>query len=246
MRQTDDFPGASDSGRSSHAFSDRHGAATDWHRRWAIVLSGGQGRRMQPMITDWLGVNRPKQYCTFVGSRSMLQHTLDRACSVANPKNVLTIIGEGHQRHLSEALRRQLPGRLIEQPRDAGTAAGVFLAAAYALLNDPEATLVLFPADHFVYPESAFCQLAERAADLAELYTDRIVLVGAVPDGPETDYGWIGLEKDGILTIPNADAPEAMNVSAFQEKPGSLEARMLWQNGYLWNTMVIAVRAKTL
>jgi mannose-1-phosphate guanylyltransferase len=201
---------------------------------------------MQPLTSDWLGKNRPKQYCTFVGSRSMLQHTLDRACSVVRRQNVLTVTGRGHHRHLADAAKLPLPGRVIEQPLDAGTAPGVFLPAAYALLNDPEATLVLFPSDHFVHPEAAFCALANRAAELAELHRNRIVLIGAVPDSPESDYGWIGAEANGKAVDASEDALDAMNVAAFREKPGPAEAGLLWREGYLWNTMVLAVRAKTL
>jgi mannose-1-phosphate guanylyltransferase len=47
-------------------------------RLHAIVLAGGSGKRLQPVTERWLGEHRPKQYCTFVGTRSMLQHTLDR------------------------------------------------------------------------------------------------------------------------------------------------------------------------
>ena len=46
---------------------------------WSIILAGGDGERTRPFIQEWLGVAVPKQYCTFVGTRSMLQHTWDRA-----------------------------------------------------------------------------------------------------------------------------------------------------------------------
>lgn len=250
MLKAQDLQGATGNGCDvwgpSQAFLGQNGAAANPRRRWGIVLSGGEGQRMQPLISDWLGEDRPKQYCTFVGSRSMLQHTVDRACAVVNPKNVLTIIGEGHRRHLADAVNRPLPGRVIEQPRDAGTAAGVFLPATYALLEDPDATLVLFPSDHFVHPEAAFCQLARRAAELAEACRDRIVLVGAVPDGPETDYGWIGPAAGGRASNAGAVPPGAMGVTSFLEKPEPAEARLFWREGYLWNTMVVAVRASTL
>ncbi len=228
------------------ASSTRTEAAVPNPRHWGIVLSGGSGQRMQPLINDWLGDSRPKQYCTFTGSRSMFQHTLDRACSVVHPEHILTVVGEGHYPYLAGALSQPLPGRLIKQPKDAGTAPGVFLPAAYALLNDPEAVLVLFPSDHFVQPEAAFCQLARRAAELAESHRDRIILVGAVPDSPETDYGWVGPAAGAKRISAVAAALGAMNVNSFREKPGRAEARLLWDEGYLWNTMVIAVRAKTL
>ena len=250
MRQSQSFPGATGDGWGGGALSrsiwDGTGAAAKPRQRWGIVLSGGEGRRMQPLISDWLGENRPTQYCTFVGSRSMLQHTLDRACSVVRRQNVLTVTGPGHRRHLAEAVRHPLPGRVIEQPMDAGTVPAVFLAATYALLNDPEATLVLFPAGHFVHPEDAFCALANRAAELSELHRDRIFLIGAVPDSPETDYGWVGTATGQSAMNTTEAAPDAMSVAAFRDKPGPAEAGLLWREGYLWNTMVLAVRAKTL
>ena len=45
---------------------------------WGLILSGGEGTRLRPLITKLYGVERPKQYCSIVGTRSMLQHTLDR------------------------------------------------------------------------------------------------------------------------------------------------------------------------
>ena len=45
---------------------------------WSIVLAGGDGVRTKEFIRRWLGYEKPKQYCTFVGSRSMFQHTLDQ------------------------------------------------------------------------------------------------------------------------------------------------------------------------
>ncbi len=48
---------------------------------WSIILAGGEGERMRPFIRRWLGHHKPKQYCTFVGSRSLFQHTVDRFSS---------------------------------------------------------------------------------------------------------------------------------------------------------------------
>ena len=45
---------------------------------WSIALVGGNGVRTKEFISRWLGAEKPKQYCTLVGSRSMCQHTLDR------------------------------------------------------------------------------------------------------------------------------------------------------------------------
>ena len=45
---------------------------------WSVILAGDEGKRTRPFIHEWLGYSKPKQYCTFVGSRSMLQHTLSK------------------------------------------------------------------------------------------------------------------------------------------------------------------------
>ncbi|MDC8446861.1 MAG: hypothetical protein LV473_00735 [Nitrospira sp.] len=58
---------------------------------WSIVLAGGEGERMKPLVQRWLGRHRPKQYCTFVGTRSMFQHTVDRAADVTGLRK--TVIG---------------------------------------------------------------------------------------------------------------------------------------------------------
>ena len=46
---------------------------------WSIILAGGNGERLKPMVQRWLGRHKPKQYCTFIGTRSMFEHTLDRS-----------------------------------------------------------------------------------------------------------------------------------------------------------------------
>jgi mannose-1-phosphate guanylyltransferase len=53
--------------------------ASSHQNLWSVVLAGGEGERLKPFVRELLGYEKPKQYCTFVGTRSMLQHTLDRS-----------------------------------------------------------------------------------------------------------------------------------------------------------------------
>lgn len=215
-----------------------HGSKDAAHRRWGIVLAGGEGERLKPMIREWLGHEKPKQFCTLTSDRTLLEETLDRVSGLVPRERLVTIIGRDHGKHINGCAARA--GRLILQPAGRETAPGIFLPAAHILRADPAATVLIFPSDHFISPGPAFPACVERAAALAERAPGKIVLLGAVPDGPEQDYGWIEPERSWPRTSG------AMKVSRFREKPGSGEAAEMYEQGCLWNTMVMAVKIQTL
>ncbi|MBI3357845.1 MAG: NTP transferase domain-containing protein [Nitrospirae bacterium] len=59
---------------------------------WSIILAGGEGTRLSSLVHRWLGRPKPKQYCAFVGTRSMFQHTLDRAARLTPPDRMVTVV----------------------------------------------------------------------------------------------------------------------------------------------------------
>lgn len=205
---------------------------------WPVVLAGGEGRRMQAFIRSWLGEERPKQYCTFVGRRSMLSHTWDRARALARPGHVVTVVGRGHRRFLAE-MGEPSPGLVIEQPVDRGTAPGIFLPTAFVGARDPSATVVVMPSDHFVHPASNFIALVETACRRAAEEPGRLVMLGAAPQWAETDFGW-------ILPAQRQHALPLLPVNGFEEKPDRARAERFFSRGRLWNTMIVAARADTL
>jgi mannose-1-phosphate guanylyltransferase len=175
----------------------------------------------------------------------MYQHTIDRARSVVSDEHIVSIIGRGHRKFLSECSNGNAPGIVIEQPNNLGTAPGVFLPTAYVLSANPEATIIFLPSDHFVHPEELFSRHMERSFDLAEKHCEHIILTAAVPDCAETEYGWIDPNRVWI-DGSNSDNCGPMKVARFREKPDEKEARVLLRQGCLWNTMVMTVKAKTL
>ncbi len=211
-------------------------------KRWSMILSGGEGERLRALTERWLGQHRPKQYCTFVGSRTMLEHTLDRAVQLVGEERVLTVIGRGHQSFVDLEV---MPGRVIEQPLNLDTGVGILLGASYIAAKDPNATVIIFPSDHFISPTERFLEQASRAAVLAERMPDRLILLGAQPDRPEPEFGWIepGLTDVG-WSWSSRQAP--LQVLSFREKPSDDEARDFFARGFLWNTMIMAVKLPTL
>ncbi|MFZ0430268.1 MAG: sugar phosphate nucleotidyltransferase [Acidobacteriota bacterium] len=207
---------------------------------WAIVLAGGEGERLKPAVCRWLGEPCPKQYCTFLGNRSMLGHTWHRCRTLTSPDRVITIIGAGHRRFLQRIRPEEQTGRIIEQPVARGTLPGLLLPLTYLMATNPRATVFVFPSDHFVFPEERFLRFVRAAGLIAACRPDRMVLLGAIPEGAESDYGWIQGEAaaDGSTRVHR--------ISHFSEKPSRRKARQLYKSGGFWNTMVFASRARFL
>ncbi len=210
--------------------------------RWSIVLAGGEGERTRLFIEQWLGYHKPKQFCSFVGNRSMLQHTWDRADQLTRPEQKITVVGEHHAAEMSRQLVGKSSGQVIYQPHNSGTAAGIFLPLAYIRHQDPQATVILYPSDHFVFPEFRFVQMVGKLMRAAELFSDRLILLGVSPTGVELDYGWIK-PTQSLAWIRGS---QVRKVGAFVEKPNSQCATATMEAGGLWNTFVFAAKVETL
>ena len=209
---------------------------------WSIILAGGEGKRMRPFIQEWLGCSIPKQYCTFVGSRSMLQHTLDRADRLGTPHQKVTVVAEQHLPYVRETFNKEQAGEMILQPQNCDTAAGIFLPLTYVRAWDPKALVAIFPSDHFVFPEDRFVETVRRATRAIRVLQDRILLLGVRPTHLELDYGWVNV--GGILGWNGSSC--LRQVDSFVEKPSPLEALQAMSNGALWNTLVMVAKVDTL
>jgi mannose-1-phosphate guanylyltransferase len=209
---------------------------------WSIVLAGGEGERVKPLVLRWLGRHRPKQYCTFVGTRSMFEHTIDRAAQISEPERTVIVAARHHRSETDAQLRNRPVGRLLLQPMNRDTAAGIFLPLSYVRAQDPHALVVIQPSDHFIYPEGRFLETLREAIASVETRPDRLLLLGIQPDRLETEYGWIqrGLRLNGWPASP------VHQVSSFLEKPGTVQADAALRAGGLWNTLVLTATIESL
>ena len=211
-------------------------------RVWSIVLAGGDGVRTKEFIRRWLGHEKPKQYSTFVGSRSMFQHTLDRAARLTPWKRVVVVAAQHHQQEVWDQLDGRPASMVLFQPKNVDTAAGIFLPLTYILTRDPLATVVIYPSDHFISPEGSFLAAVDQAVQGSNELGGRPVLLAARPDGLDLEYGWI---KPGQLLNPTG-AAAIRTVETFIEKPDEATAREARATGSLWNTMVLAAKGTQL
>ena len=207
---------------------------------WTIVLAGGDGLRMKEFIKRRLGCEKPKQYCAFTGTRSMFQHTLDRAAKLTPWERVVVVAARDHQDEVWSQLDGRPAGMVLLQPKNLDTAAGIFLPLTFILARDPHATVLIYPSDHFIHPEDQFVSAVGQAVRGSMLLGGRPVLLAAKPDSLELEYGWI---KPGRFLGWTGMAP-IQAVERFFEKPDKVTAREGLAGGSLWNTMIVAAKAR--
>jgi mannose-1-phosphate guanylyltransferase len=205
--------------------------------RCGIVLAGGEGKRLRSFIQRVWGTTLPKQYVSFVGTRSMLEHTFHRAEKLVRPERLFTVISEDHLKYVE--VQRQLANRprdtIVVQPQNKETAPGLLLPLIHVYKRYPQSTVVVFPSDHFIHEENRFMTHVRLAFRFVEKDASKMVLLGVVPNSPEPEYGYI---------LPGQQVADSLalgvhEISRFIEKPTANSARTLIRNGGLWNTMVM-------
>lgn len=198
-----------------------------------VLLSGGAGTRLWPLSR----VAWPKQLLPLLSDRTLLQETAQRlAGGVFAPP--LVVCNEQHRFLVSEQLREIdiRPSAIMLEPTGRNTAPAVTAAALLLARTDPDAVLLVQPADHRIGNVAAFrdaVAVGERAA-----LTGRLVTFGVSPTHPETGYGYIspGMPLDAIAG--------AFSVDRFVEKPDAATAESFISDGFLWNSGIFMFTAR--
>lgn len=207
----------------------------------ALVLAGGFGRRLEPLIHRLRGEAIPKQFCDFGSGRSLLQRTIDRIAPLLPNRRVTVVVDRSQLARARAQLDRRCDVRLVDQPCERGTAAGILFPLLQMLRSGRDPIVVLLPSDHGIAGEDDFLCTVAAARDVVELSPDAIVLLGAEPGWPSTDYGWIVHDRDAEPLVAPA------TVKRFIEKPELRRAVALFRSGRsLWNTMILVARATAL
>jgi len=198
--------------------------------RWAIVLAGGEGVRLRGLTRLICGDDRPKQFCSVLGECTLLEHARRRAERSIRPEQILFALTKAHRDYYLPDLAHRVCHRVV-QPCNRGTAPPILYSLLHIAQIDPDAIVAVLPCDHYYSDENAFTRALESSFETAAMKPGTVVLLGAQPNAPEVEYGWI--------EVGAAVDEELFQVSGFHEKPPLHVAEHLFKTGGLWNTFVM-------
>jgi mannose-1-phosphate guanylyltransferase/mannose-6-phosphate isomerase len=201
---------------------------------YPVILSGGSGTRLWPLSRAAL----PKQLLPLASERTMLQETVIRLGGMVDIGPPLVVCNNDHRFLIAEQMREigVEPLGIFLEPMGRNTAPAAAVAALTLLKRDPDAVMLLLPADHLINDVPAFH--AAVAEGLKAVALGCLVTFGIVPDSPHTGYGYI--QRGDALA-----GTTARRVARFVEKPDAATAQGFLASGdHFWNSGMFLFSAR--
>jgi len=205
---------------------------------WALVLAGGEGRRLRSLTVTAGGTPVPKQFCSLTGGRTLLEDALTRAESLVPRKRICSVVAQQHRDWWQELLAGLPASNVIMQPRNRGTGIGILYPLLQIASRDPDAVLILLPADHYVRDELVLRQALRIAVQRVVQDPAMPVLLGMRPERVDPELGYI------VPGVPDERGNKV--VQRFAEKPSTAAAATLIEQGGLWNSFIVIATAQSL
>ena len=213
--------------------------AHDGRQVYAVILVGGIGKRLQPLSKP----SRPKPFLSVTKDRkSIFARTVERIGKIIPAENIVIVANKGQAHLVRKSSSRILKDNLLLERVSRNTAPAIALASLEIRKRDPDAIIVVLPADHYIGNEKEYLNTIKKAVDFAGKNPAALVTIGLKPLFPSTGYGYIKVARS-----PKAAAGKNIyRVQRFVEKPDHETAeRFLYDGDYLWNTGTFVFKALT-
>jgi len=197
---------------------------------YVLILAGGSGERFWPLSRR----SRPKQLLSLFSEETLLEATIRRLGGLVPTENIL-ILTNADQEAGVRALAKTLPAEnIVAEPAKRDTAAAIALGVAWISLRDPQATMIVLPADHLIQDVEGFQQTLRTAAAAAEK-SGELVTIGIKPTWACPGFGYIEVgQRARFEGAP--ESPATYEAVRFREKPNAEQAeRFLQQGNFRWN-----------
>ncbi|MBQ9701666.1 MAG: mannose-1-phosphate guanylyltransferase [Bacteroidales bacterium] len=200
-----------------------------------VIMAGGIGSRLWPLSTP----DVPKQFIDVLGvGRSLIQLTADRFAPVCAPDHFWVVTGERYAALVKQQLPQIPQDQILCEPEGRNTAPCIAYASWKIRKKDPDANIVVTPADALVLKTAEFADTISKALAFTQ-ERDAIVTVGITPSRPETGYGYIHATE--------ALQGQLVKVSEFKEKPDLDTAIQYMEDGhYFWNAGIFVWNVNTI
>jgi mannose-1-phosphate guanylyltransferase len=205
----------------------------------ALIMAGGGGTRFWPRSRQ----KKPKQFLNLVGERTLLQQTLDRIDVMAPAEQSWVITSAAHRDECARQLPELPAENIVGEPCGRDTAACIGLGAALIARRDPDASMIVMPADHVIEPAQEFRRAVQAGLQLVDEHPGALVTLGIPPTFPATGYGYIHRGE----SIGHRQGVGVFRVRSFREKPSFDAAHQMLATGeYYWNSGIFLWKANTI
>ena len=200
------------------------------------IMAGGSGTRFWPASRK----NLPKQFLSLCSSKPLIYETFLRVASLVDEEKIFLIINRRH-RSLVDQIFKGHHLRIIEEPDERNTAPCIGLVSLWIEKEFGDQPIAILPSDHYIANTEAFQQTLLAGMDFVK--EEGIVMLGAIPNYPETGYGY--LERGE--SISSSQGVSVYKVKRFIEKPDMEKAKAyLASQNFYWNMGIFIFRPRTM
>lgn len=203
---------------------------------YCVIMAGGIGSRFWPISRQ----AKPKQFLDILGTgQSFIRHTYNRFAKIIPAENFLVVTNASYCSLVLEQIPEITENQVLCEPIGRNTAPCITYAAWRLKSVNPNATMIVTPADHLILNEDEFCNVISQVSDFID-DNDSMMTIGIKPNRPDTGYGYIQIDKQ-------TDTNAIFKVKTFTEKPNLELAKVFVESGeFFWNSGIFVWKTETI